>query len=86
MSKKKITFKNATDLRNTDAEIKKEMDTALDNWVNDTHNTKEQKSLARLNVNIPSDLHKRIKTHCAQNGLKVTELILDLLRKEFSEK
>ena len=36
--------------------------------------------MKRLNVNLPDDLHKRLKVHCATAGLDMTEVILKLLQ------
>lgn len=37
----------------------------------------------RLTVDIPEDLHRRIKVHCAGKGIQITDIVRDLLTKEF---
>lgn len=74
---KKITIKPAVDLR------KAQISEALDKWVNQDSSKMDISSMTRLNVNIPSELHKKIKAYCAQKGIKITDVINDLLEKEF---
>ena len=37
----------------------------------------------RLTVDIPEDLHRRIKVHCAGKGMQISDIVRDLLAKEF---
>jgi ParG len=37
----------------------------------------------RLTVDIPEELHRRIKMHCAGHGTQISDIIRDLLTKEF---
>ena len=40
-------------------------------------------SLKRLTVNIPDELHHRIKVRCAHERLQISEVVRSLLTKEF---
>jgi hypothetical protein len=51
---------------------------ALDAFVQD-----DKRAVKRLNLNIPSDLHRRVKTGCAAEGLDMTEVILRFLEERF---
>jgi ParG len=37
----------------------------------------------RLTVDIPEDLHRRIKVHCAGKGSQISDIVRELLAKEF---
>ena len=37
----------------------------------------------RLTVDIPEDLHRRIKVSCAMNDKQITDVVHDILAKEF---
>ncbi len=41
--------------------------------------------MKRLNVNIPNDLHKRLKRYCVETEQEMTEVVLRLIE-EFLEK
>ncbi len=43
--------------------------------------TKEEKGLKRLNVNISEELHRSFKSATAAQGLEMTDLILEWIRK-----
>jgi hypothetical protein len=38
----------------------------------------------RLTVDLPRDLHTRVKVECAKRGQTISEVIRELLEKEFS--
>jgi hypothetical protein len=40
-------------------------------------------TLKRLNLNIPAELHRRVKTRCASEGMEMTEVIIRLLEQNF---
>ena len=40
-------------------------------------------ALKRLTVNIPDELHHRIKVRCAHERLQISEVVRSLLTKEF---
>jgi predicted HicB family RNase H-like nuclease len=37
----------------------------------------------RLNVVVSADLHRRIKVGCSQEGVSITELLIEMLEKRF---
>jgi hypothetical protein len=53
-----------------------------DEWVSDRHLTE---SLKRLTVDVPLELHKRIKSQCAIRNVKMADEIRELLEKHFSQ-
>jgi hypothetical protein len=63
---------------------------SADNWVenrvtNETPANPETVDMKRLTFDIPEPLHRRIKTHCASQGLKMTDELRLLLEKHFPE-
>lgn len=42
-----------------------------------------QSSMKRLTIDIPSDLHRRVKRECADRGTKMADVVRELLAKEF---
>lgn len=56
---------------------------ALDMFVKQN---KVKAATRRLNLNIPADLHARIKAQCAMQGLDMTEALTELLEQRFPEK
>lgn len=71
---KKISIKSPDLLR------AQKVDEILDNWVANTQIEKMDKKIySRLNVNIPTELHVKLKMHCAQNKINITDLITKLL-------
>ena len=57
-----------------------------DNWVAQKSNTMETTSIKRLTIDIPAELHSKIKVQCAMDGVQMADVIRDLLRKRFGEK
>lgn len=55
--------------------------TALDKFVNP-----QTKATKRLNADIPADLHARMKAKCAMDGVDMTEMLIELLEKQFPAK
>lgn len=45
----------------------------------------EQVPMKRLTIDVPMDLHQRVKIGCAKRGLKMADEIRKLLEKEFPE-
>jgi hypothetical protein len=41
--------------------------------------------MKRLNVNVPDELHKRLKIRCAEEGLEITEVVLRLLEEHLAK-
>jgi hypothetical protein len=50
---------------------------SVDQFVKGTSET------VRLNVLIPSDLHKRVKSACAIEGVSMTEVVVEFLEQRF---
>jgi len=40
--------------------------------------------MKRLTIDIPVELHRRVKRECADRGVKMADVVRDLLSKEFS--
>ena len=61
---------------------------AADDWVaNRTQTIEENKEpMKRLTIDVPLSLHKRIKSHCAGEGLVMADQIRELLEKHFPAK
>lgn len=53
-----------------------------DKWVNDRHSSE---SMKRFTIDVPVSLHKRVKTQCAIQGVKMADVIRDMLEKHFPE-
>jgi len=47
---------------------------------------KKSDGIKRLNINIPVELHRRVKTRCASEGMEMTETIIRLLEQNFPKK
>lgn len=66
--------------------------TGADQWVaSTTRNDRERPSAAavpmkRFTLDVPDELHKRIKTQCAMKGLKMAEFMREVLEREFPPK
>ena len=41
--------------------------------------------MKRFTIDVPVELHRRIKATCAKRGLKVSSVLRDLLEREFPE-
>ncbi len=62
-----------------------------DEWVQSASALLEQKSAApapaqpmkRFTIDVPLDLHSRIKVACAGRGLKMADVLRELLEREF---
>jgi hypothetical protein len=39
--------------------------------------------MKRFTIDVPMELHRRVKTGCAQRGLKMADVIRELLEREF---
>jgi len=59
-----------------------------DNWVetrkkNKASEPQEPAPTKRVTVDIPAELHRRVKMQCAMRGVNMTEVMRDLLDREF---
>jgi predicted membrane GTPase involved in stress response len=60
---------------------------AADAWVaNREKNGESKEPMKRLTIDVPVDLHKRIKTQCAAAGVVMADEIRNLLEKHFPNK
>jgi predicted DNA binding CopG/RHH family protein len=59
----------------------KQTQVSADQWV-DNRETEKNK---RLTIDLPESLHSRIKATCAMRGLKMNEVIRELLEAHFSD-
>jgi hypothetical protein len=41
--------------------------------------------MKRLTIDIPDSLHRRVKSQCGQDGLRMADVIRDLLEKRFPD-
>ena len=55
-----------------------------DQWVVD-QNLKIDTPMKRFTIDVPADLHKRIKTHCAMRGENMADVLRALLVREFPD-
>ena len=63
-----------------------EQSLSVDDWVaNREGGTSEQAAvkMKRLTIDLPPSLHRRIKSHCAIEGLVMADVIRDLLEQRF---
>jgi hypothetical protein len=58
--------------------------TAADSWVKATPCAPGE-SMKRFTIDVPADLHVRIKTRCASRGEKMADVLRALLAREFPE-
>jgi hypothetical protein len=68
--------------------IKTGFSKAADDWVKaDTKtNNESDEPTKRLTIDLPMSLHRRVKSQCADEGLKMNEAVIELLEKRFPEK
>lgn len=45
----------------------------------------EAEPMKRLTIDLPADLHRRVKRGCADRDLKMADLVRDLLSREFPD-
>jgi hypothetical protein len=53
-----------------------------DAWVTDR---RPAEAMKRFTIDVPATLHKRIKSQCAMRGLKMADMLRELLEKQFPE-
>ena len=59
-----------------------------DKWVRNTPAPEQpsaaaQQATRRFTIDVPIDLHSRIKVECARRGLKMADVLRELLEREF---
>ena len=62
-----------------------------DRWVGDVAVAPEQKPakpvrMKRFTIDVPAALHRRIKTECAREGVKMTDVLREILETRFPAK
>ncbi len=60
--------------------------TPIDQFVNGGPVKREVVKDVRLNVLIPPDLHKRVKSGCVDEGVTMTEVVIQYLEERFPSK
>jgi hypothetical protein len=83
---KKILFKKTEDIR------KKSAEEAIDEWVrNDDSNPskedpkgKSETKIQRLSIDIPENLHRKLKNFCVLEGISIKEKLINLIIKELN--
>lgn len=60
---------------------------AADAWVNvrETPVAAPDEPMKRFTIDVPEELHRRIKRTCADRGLKMADVIREMLEREFSK-
>ena len=58
---------------------KKKAEAKIDQWVNN----KNDQKITRMTIDLPEELHKKIKISCVQQGKTISEAVRSLLLKEF---
>jgi hypothetical protein len=48
--------------------------------------TANANAMKRFTIDVPAELHTRIKVECARRGLKMADVIRDLSEREFSKR
>jgi len=56
-----------------------------DQWVNDRNTNMANEPVKRLTIDVPVSLHQRVKSQCALQGLKMADVVRELLEKRFDE-
>ena len=54
-------------------------------WVKNREATAASEAMKRLTIDVPESLHKRIKTHCAAQGVIMADEIRALLEEKFPQ-
>lgn len=55
-----------------------------DQWVNQDQ-PKSADRMKRLTIDIPEDLHRRLKMDCAANGTKMADAVRDILLQKYGK-
>ena len=57
-----------------------------DQWVESANRLDPDEPIKRFTIDVPASLHQRVKTGCAMQGLKMTEVMRGLLEERFPPK
>jgi len=68
-----------------------DVDNSVDRWVGDIGVAPEQTPqkpvrMKRFTIDVPADLHRRIKTQCAREDLKMADMLREMLEIRFPAK
>jgi hypothetical protein len=65
-------------------------DNSVDRWVGDVGVSPERPAqpvrMKRFTLDVPEDLHRRIKSECANEGLKMADVLREMLETRFPAK
>jgi hypothetical protein len=83
---KKIIFKKTEDIRKTNAEE------AIDAWVRNDDNQavkveqepKSEIKIQRMSIDIPEDIHRKLKNTCVLEGISIKDKVINLLIRELN--
>lgn len=59
---------------------------SVDAWIDSRHQEVTKAPTKRLTIDIPADLHARLKAECAMNGRKMVDEIRELLQEKYGKK
>ncbi|SEL61903.1 plasmid partition protein ParG [Ectothiorhodospira marina] len=74
MSTKKVTFTSKPTAKAS----------TPDEWVQDRTGT-DQPRMKRLTIDIPEDLHRRLKMDCAANGTKMADVVREMISQKYGK-
>ncbi len=77
--KKTITLKTARDLRAPSVNVDKK----IDNWVNGAESNVK---IARLHMNLTKDMHRTLKSLCANVDMTITAYVVMLIERDMKER
>lgn len=85
---KKIHFKKTEEIRQKS--VDNAADNAIDAWVRNEEKPKYQQisshkieeNVQRLSINLPEELHRKLKNMCALEGISIKEKVMALLERE----
>lgn len=60
-------------------------DTAVDVWVGSRSQEAHKEPMKRLTIDIPADLHTKLKADCAMRGRKMADEIRELLMDKYGK-
>jgi hypothetical protein len=56
---------------------------SADDWVENRH--RQTEPMKRFTIDVPLSLHQRVKSQCALRSVKMTDVLRELLEKQFPE-
>lgn len=58
---------------------------AADAWVEKREIPEEKPKMKRLTIDVPEDLHRKIKAECAMRGSKIADEVRELLLQKYGK-